>query len=426
MHGLYDGDFVGFRTATDHELEVALNSAVVAVDANVLLNLYRFRAQTSRDLIKVLERLGDRLVVPHQSLREFWRHRQRNAASPRAATLAAEDALGKAARLLNAALETWAKQVGVDADELSALSQKVERFASGMKDELSSVYQDASSKTPGVDPILADLERLLEGRVTDAMAEDEWDRCLAEAHRRIEAEEPPGFKDAAKEEGDSAEGGAGDYLVWYQATRHAASMDSDLIIVTADEKEDWWWRQHAAFLGPRPELTLEFHTLCGKRLFLLRPSDLLARAAALHVEVDEKSAADADRSAKNELAEVPWSADGLTALLGLLDREAPVQAAALRLAGSNEAGVVTREQVYELGDFPDDRMLRGFTRPYRRLTEALQEMGRIPAGVAPVFVARYPDGVKTSYFSVPPEIPIILRSRLGTAEAHSGDSSEVS
>jgi hypothetical protein len=81
--GLYDDDFVGFRIPSGAELDAALREAVVAVDANVLLNLYRFRAQTSRDLIKVLQRLGDRMVVPHQALREFWRHRQRAAASPR-------------------------------------------------------------------------------------------------------------------------------------------------------------------------------------------------------------------------------------------------------------------------------------------------------------------------------------------------------
>jgi hypothetical protein len=28
----------------------------------------------------------------------------------------------------------------------------------------------------------------------------------------------------------------------------------DLLIVTRDEKEDWWWRQQAVFVGPRPEV----------------------------------------------------------------------------------------------------------------------------------------------------------------------------
>lgn len=404
MQGLYDGDFVGFRTATDVEVNAALSEAVVAIDANVLLNLYRFRAQTSQDLIKVLERLGDRLIVPHQALREFWRHRQRSAASPQAATAIAEEALDKSTRSLTQALETWAKQVGTDADELAGLHSRVDDFAMAMRQELAVVYDDAGSRKPSDDPILVQLEQLLAGRVTAPLPEHEWNQCLVEAQRRIENEEPPGYRDADKEVGDSPEGGAGDYLVWYQATRHAAGTDTDLVIVTADEKDDWWWRQRATFVGPRPELTLEYRQLCGKRLFLLRPSDLLARASTLQVEVDKDSAADASRAADSTDASQPWAPEWVKALLDRLDQEAPVQSAALRLAINSDSGTVSREQVYELGGYSDDRMLRGFTRPFRRLTEALQDEGILPPGLAPILPARYPDGVKASFFAIPAEI----------------------
>src|SRR5262245_16947134 len=81
--------------ASPAEADAALREAVVAVDASVLLDLYRFRPQTSRDLIETLRSLGDRLVVPHQALREFWRRRQRAHDSPAAATKVATDALDK-------------------------------------------------------------------------------------------------------------------------------------------------------------------------------------------------------------------------------------------------------------------------------------------------------------------------------------------
>ncbi|MFR9779033.1 PIN-like domain-containing protein, partial [Micromonospora sp. MS34] len=195
-------------------------------------------------------------------------------------------------------------------------------------------------------------------------------------------------------------------------TRYAKEQGRDLLIVTRDEKDDWWWRQQADFVGPRPELTLEYHELTGRRLFLMRPADLLARASVLEVEVDQASSVDAGRVADIDIGEEntfePWTLDALTALLERLDQEAPVQAAALRLATPERGGRVNREKVYELGGYADDRMLRGFTKPFRRLTAALQGEGEIPAGVAPIFVARYPDGVKTSYFSVPGEVPKLL------------------
>ncbi len=414
MNGLYDGEFVGFKIASSEELDSALREAVIAVDANVLLDLYRFRPQTSQDLIKTLKSFGDRLVVPHQALREFWRRRQRSQDSPRGATKAATDALAKSDRSIRDVLATWAKAVGVDDDELSDLTARVDGFVDNLKDELQRVLEGADAER-GADPILTQLEEILEGRVTSPLDHEEWSGCVAEANRRIEAEEPPGYMDADKQDNDLPEGGAGDYLVWYQATRYAKEQARDLLIVTRDQKEDWWWRQQSDFIGPRPELTQEYHELTGRRLFLLRPADLLTRASVLEVEVDQASPADAGRVAdiEEEQPAEPWTLSALAALLERLDEEAPVQAAALRLATPGQDGRVSREKVYELGGYGDDRMLRGFTRPYRRLTEALQREGVIPAGVSPIFVARYPDGVKTSYFSVPSEVPQLLEELSG-------------
>lgn len=81
---------------------------------------------------------------------------------------------------------------------------------------------------------------------------------------------------------------------------------------------------------------------------------------------------------------------------------------ALRLATPDQDGKVSREKVYTLGGYADDRMLEGFTRPFRRLTAELQAEGAIPAGVSQIFVARYPDGVRASYFSAPSEVPQLL------------------
>jgi PIN like domain len=409
MNGLYDGEFVGFRIASSGELDIALREAIVAVDANVLLDLYRFRPQTSQDLIKTLKSVGDRLVVPHQALREFWRRRQRSQDSPRGATKSATDALAKSSRSICDALATWAKAVGVDNEELAELTGRVGAFLDALTGDLQQVLEDVDAGRGG-DSILAQLQEILEGRVTSPLSVEEWNECVAEANRRIEAEQPPGYLDMDKLDSALAEGGAGDYLVWYQATRYAKEQAQDLLIVTRDQKEDWWWRQQSDFIGPRPELALEYHELTGRRLFLMRPADLLERASVLEVEVDQASSADAGRvaDAEEELTQEPWTLPALSALLERLQQEAPVQAAALRLATPDRDGRVSREQVYELGGYTDDRTLSGFTRPYNRLTRVLQSEGLIPAGVSPIFVARYPDGVKASYFSVPSEVPRLL------------------
>lgn len=177
MHGLYDGDFVGYKIASPTEVNTALREAVVAVDANVLLDLYRFRPQTSRDLIETLRSLGNRLVVPHQALREFWRRRQHAQDSPSSATKAATDALDKSGRSVRDALATWARAVGVDEDEVSDLIARVDDFLGKLKGELQNVSRDASAEGTG-DPILEQLEEILAGRVTSALSPEERVECI--------------------------------------------------------------------------------------------------------------------------------------------------------------------------------------------------------------------------------------------------------
>ncbi|MGI5507104.1 PIN-like domain-containing protein [Lentzea sp. CA-135723] len=410
MNGLYDGEFAGYKIASPAELDTALREAVVAVDANVLLDLYRFSPRTSSDLINTFKSLGDRLVVPHQALREFWRHRQRAQGSPRGATKTATDALAKAARSMNDTLGIWAKAVGFNQGDLAGLTGEVNALVSSLQEKLQQVLAHADADRVG-DPILEQLEELLRGRVTSPLADEEHASCVAEAGRRIAAEIPPGYKDAGKQEDGSADGGAGDYLVWYQATRYAQEHQRDLLIVTRDEKEDWWWRQGAEFIGPRPELSLEFQSLTGRRLFLLRPTDLLARASVLEVDVDEESSADAGRlsSYLEELEGVrpaTWTLEELAVLLVELDAHAPPQAAALRLATSGP--VVRCSEVSALGDDPEGTVLVTFVRPCDRLTATLKEQGLLHPALPKIFRFSRREGVWC--FVVPEEVPALLRT----------------
>lgn len=54
-------------------------------------------------------------------------------------------------------------------------------------------------------------------------------------------------------------------------------------------------------------------------------------------------------------------------------------------------------------------MLRGFTRPVKRVTAELQERSMIPLGVAPLLDAVYETGVKSTHFAVPVEVVGLLK-----------------
>jgi len=108
--GLYDG-FEGYRTPTDGHYQEVLTKGLVVPDANVLLNLYRYNAQTQADLFAVLKRLGDRLWVPHQVLVEFWRNRESALRDPQDTGANAVDRLTEQRQQSVTVLRTWANRI---------------------------------------------------------------------------------------------------------------------------------------------------------------------------------------------------------------------------------------------------------------------------------------------------------------------------
>ncbi|WP_367127087.1 PIN-like domain-containing protein [Saccharothrix sp. HUAS TT1] len=404
--GIYDA-FPGYRRAPERELDDALRTALVVVDANVLLNLYRYNEATRDDLLGLLRRVGDRLWVPHQVMREFWRNRLTVLAGRAAAVDQVLAALAKQRRAADDALLQWAKTTALPDADRDGLLDRV----AALHEELEAAVKSHTSpspdspRTPEHEPVLAELEALLGGKVGAKPEQGRWKELVQEGKRRANAKEPPGYLDAGKDESSLPEGAAGDYLVWAQAVQEASRRGADLLFVTGDEKEDWWWRHRSEFLGPRVELVEEFAAASGRRLHMMRPVDLLRRATALDVTVRSESVSDVARvSESQETAD--WSAAGAAELLRHLDFEERPQAEVIREA-ARRGGWIDREAIYEIAGFDDDRMLRGFTRPVARITRMLQGRGVVARGVEPALTPVY-SGVKAIAFRVPADMVAVL------------------
>lgn len=384
MVGLFNG-FEGYRVLSDTDLDGALTSALVAVDANVLLNLYRYNAQTTSDLLAIFEKLGDRLVVPHQAVREFHRNRLAAIGNPEGVTQDVRAALQKNLRSTVDALSRWAKQVALADDDLESLVADITAGFERLVDAVDEAEPNrVQADTPAAkDRVLNGLSVLLEGKVLPRPSDGEWTKLVEEGKRRVEEQRPPGYLDADKGD-EHSEGPAGDFLVYWQACEEAKKRQLDLVIVTGDEKEDWWWRHRSVVIGPRHEMTKEFFDLSGGRqLLLLRPRDLLFRSAALDVEINPASLEDAGRE-RGDLDPVgTWTTEAVAELLRRLDQEGQVQSDVIREAAAL-GGTVSREIVYGLCGYDDDRMLRGFTRPTARITADLRREGLLAEPVMPI------------------------------------------
>lgn len=406
--GIYDA-FPGYRLPSDDEIDAALQSALVVVDANVLLNLYRYNESTRDDLLGILSRLGNRLWTPHQVMREFWRNRLSVLASRDTAASQALDALAKQHRATEAALLQWAKATAIDISAHDALLEKVGQLHNDLEAAIQSHAPASLDIGAGAraEPVLLRLEQLLQGKVGSALDPAEWQEAVNEGNRRATNKEPPGYLDVDKVNSDLLEKAAGDYLVWRQTINEASRRSMDVLFVTGDEKEDWWWRYRSELLGPRSELVAELQTRCGRQLYMMRPIDLLKRASALEVTVRVESVEDVARVSRESEEHPAWTEAGVAALLEALEIEGREQADIIR-AAAQLGGTVDRDVIYAIGEYDDDRMLRGFTRPTARITRDLQAAGLVANGVNAALTPIYRGGVKAVAFRIPSEMVSIL------------------
>ncbi|MFD5436604.1 PIN-like domain-containing protein [Kitasatospora sp. NPDC127067] len=318
-YGLFDG-FEGYRTPSREDYRRVLSEGIIAFDANVLLNLYRYNEETRDSLLSIMGVLGERFWVPHQALNEFWRNRESTLNTPTDKAKEAVTALEKAGRAAADAISSWVKNVALPeerhaeiADQLAGAFEKVRRVI------LSQAENDTvpRARDTNQDPLLSRLSSVLAGRVGAPLPPEDHAVALKEAKRRAEAEEPPGYMDY-KKTGDLV---AGDYLVWEQLLREVERRKCDVLFVTSDVKDDWWRKWRDDLRGPRLELMAELRSRTQQQLFMLQPKELLKHADALQgVQVSPESVEEVARVDRLPDA-VSNRSDGTASLAGQLPAE---------------------------------------------------------------------------------------------------------
>ncbi|WP_052073528.1 PIN-like domain-containing protein [Rhodococcoides fascians] len=226
-----------------------LVAGTIALDANVLLDLYRFGEALRGKVLDVLldPRVRARLFVPYQAALEYQRNR------------------------LDVGHEQ-SQRFEVLRTELQKLISNFEKKAGGTlrdKDILKSVTEAVTEKGNELAEILTDLEETHVLDYREIRADDgirnTIDKMLIDADqigkrpdgeelkKRIE-EAQQRFKDGVQTPGladykQNKPSPEGDYLIWCELLDHAAAHDRPLLFITGDTKDDWYRSAKGERLG---------------------------------------------------------------------------------------------------------------------------------------------------------------------------------
>ncbi|MER6809984.1 PIN-like domain-containing protein [Spirillospora sp. NPDC000708] len=245
------------------ELERFLTEGLVVFDTNALFDAYRLNPQGREEFLRTLGLLGDQLWVPHRVAEEFLRNRLGIINECAGAVGKLTQDLKGSFNKIKADLESFRSRRGLEKALVDGLVRELGEVQQQIVEKISEYYRfdlKAADCLTG-DPILSEIEQLLDGRVGPPLKN--MQQVREDAAYRFERRIPPGYADANK----PAEEAIGDYVLWVQLLQEVERRPRPVLFVTNESKkaEDWTVKQPGGRSPlPRPELSAEVRQRAGQ------------------------------------------------------------------------------------------------------------------------------------------------------------------
>jgi len=247
--------FHGYYEPSTQQFNDLWENALFVFDSNVILNLYTYSDDTRAAFLKLMGEHGDRVWLPHQVAAEYHMNRCDRINSEVRNYTNCMPNLKKAHQALKAK-----KQQPFVKEEIF---QQFEEVLQKIEIELKA-SKESHLELIHIDPIRDQVTDIFEGRVGDGYSEEVLNKIYDEGKKRYRNNIPPGYKDIEKPEPARY----GDYVWWKQLLEHACETKQSVILVTDDNKEDWWLKANRETIGPRPELIHEFLKKTKQELYI--------------------------------------------------------------------------------------------------------------------------------------------------------------
>jgi hypothetical protein len=255
--------FLGYYRPTEQEFKELWSNCTFVLDANVLLNLYRYSAQTAEELFKILEKVADRIWLSHQAAFEYQERRIEVIAEQEQSYTSLLEYIEKAFEEIKGRLFSRKHPFIGNADNHI---KKLNKLVSELKNNLSK-SKDACLSITGEDSIRDRLTILFNGKVGAPYAEERVREIHQRGKKRYEQKIPPGFEDKKNKDNGRE---YGDLILWFQTLDFARESKKPIILITDEKKGDWWQKIKQKIIRPRPELIKEMREYSNVSFYMYR------------------------------------------------------------------------------------------------------------------------------------------------------------
>jgi predicted nucleic acid-binding protein len=245
--------FPGHFKESEKNLKQVWDSCIFVFDANILLNFYRYSDSTRREFLQLLQKIQERVWLPHRAAEEYLNNRlsvidQQERSYDETATSISS---------LRSDLDNARQHPFVSQQTMSQVNKIFDLLCNELSEN-----KGIHTKRISNDEIKESISSLFENNVGQPYSREDLEKMIIDGEERYKQKIPPGFKDGTKS-GDSDVFTEkcrkyGDLIVWNQVIDKSIEAKKGIVLVTDDKKEDWWEKFKGKTVGPRPELVKEF------------------------------------------------------------------------------------------------------------------------------------------------------------------------
>lgn len=309
-------EFIGFYMPNEKELKAAWRSEKTKFifDTNVLLKLYSYQPNTLSDFFSILKKLGDKIWIPHQVGLEFQNRRLDIKAKEKQKFSELEKQLDEILKVENKINQLFLKGRFPNLDAATEnLFNDIRKLVDGYKNTLNQC-NESQPNIRSHDSIREKIDDCFKGKVGSPFSQEDLEKIYEDGEKRYENKIPPGFKDSTKNpstdyfyKGVEYKRKFGDLILWKQIIEKAKDENiKNVIFITDDEKEDWWYiakENGDKAIGPLANLTHEIIENAKIDLFHMYNTSAFFQAAKefTSVEVQDVSIDEIRLIHENEL-----------------------------------------------------------------------------------------------------------------------------
>lgn len=270
-------------------------NALFVFDTNTLLNLYRYQEDTKNEFLQVLDKISNRIWIPHHVALEFQRNRLEVICEQKSLFSKTKHVLNSTSKNLSSELDKLQLKKRHSLIKIERFVEKIDALIKDFNNDLDNL-KSSQQHLSHQDSLKEKLELLFENKVgKPPQNQEDLDKLYKIAEVRYKNKIPPGYLDEGKVDIciDSRivyKKKFGDFMVWHQILEYAEQNESikDVIFITNDLKEDWWKKYDASgekFNQPRPELIDEASHVGGIKNFIMYDSEKFLSYASSYLNV---------------------------------------------------------------------------------------------------------------------------------------------